>query len=75
MMLRVQRDENLGIAAADGSVGAVRLVDAGVGQTNVVEHRLQLAFRNLLAQHSFNFVAESGRLFHAQAGPRTYMQT
>ena len=40
-MLRIERDQDLGIAGANGPVGAVGLVDAGVGQTDVVENRLQ----------------------------------
>ena len=74
-MLGIERDQNLGIAGADGSVGTVGLVDAGVGQADVVENRLQLSVAGIfLVQSGFDLVAEARRLFHAQAGAGAHMQ-
>ena len=44
------------------------------GSADVVQHRLQLFFRNLAAQHRFHLIAEARRLLHAQAGPRPHVQ-
>src|ERR1700733_1067993 len=74
MMFGIESDQNLRIAGANRSVGTVGLVDAGVGQTDVVENRLEFIVRNLLPQNALDFVAEPRCLFHAQAGTPAYVQ-
>ncbi len=73
-MLGIERDQNLGVAASDGSVRAVRLVDSGVGQPDIIENGLQLALRNFLAQHSFHLIAKARSFFHTQTGTRAHVQ-
>src|SRR5580704_2425859 len=74
MMLRVERDQNLGVAGANGPIRTVGLVDTGVGQPDVVENCLQLTLGNLLAQRGFNFVTEFCGLFDAQPGTGAHME-
>src|ERR1051326_4473248 len=47
MMLGIEGDENFRVTTPDRPVGTVRLVDAGIGQADIVENRLQLPLRNL----------------------------
>src|ERR1700728_2148214 len=75
MMLRIERNQDLCIAGTNGSVGAVGPINTGVGQANVVENGLQFLLRDLLAQHSFDFIAEPCCFFYTQAGPSAHMQT
>src|SRR6476620_2067828 len=70
MMFRVQSDEYLGIAGPNRPIGTVGLVDAGVGQPDIVENGLQLSGRNLLAQECLNLIAETRRFLHPQSGTR-----
>src|ERR1700733_5471432 len=74
VMLRVERDQDLGVAGPDRSAGTIRLIDARVRQPDIIQDRLQLSLRNLLTQSAFNFVAQSGRLFHPQSGACTYVK-
>ena len=67
VVLGVQTDQNFRVAGANGSVRAIGLVDAGVGQTDVVENGLQLSSRDFLAQRTLHLVAEARRLFDAQS--------
>ena len=57
MMFLVQAHEDLGIAGTDHARVAVGLVDAGVGQPDVVQNGLQLPRRDLLAQECLNLIA------------------
>ncbi len=68
MMLLVQAHQNLRVAGANDAGVAVRKIDTGIRQPDVVENRDQLVFRNLLPQVLFDFVAQPRRLLHAQAG-------
>src|SRR5580692_4047695 len=74
VMLRVERDQDLHIAGADGSARAIRLVDPGVRQADVVEDGLQFIPRNLLSQNRFDLITEARCLLHPQAGARPHMQ-
>src|ERR1039458_3841483 len=74
VMFGIERDQNLSVTASNGSAGAVGLIDAGVGQTDIVENRLQLIFRNFLVQHGLDFIAEPRSFFYAQASPGAYVQ-
>src|SRR5260370_24824901 len=74
MTLGVERDQDFDIAGADGSVGTVRLVDAGVGQSDVVENRLQFTFGNLLTQYGFDFVAKPRCILPPQSGAGAHRQ-
>src|SRR5216684_6296426 len=74
MMLGIECKQNLGIAGANGSAGTVGLVNAGVGQADVVENRLQLTPGNLLMEHGFDLVAKARRLFDSQTGTGANMQ-
>ena len=65
---------HVGVAAADGSSRAIRLVDSGVGQANIVENRLNLLARNLAVQFGFDLVAHACGLLHAQSGPGAHVQ-
>src|SRR5579859_6780771 len=68
MMLRIKGDENFRVTTADRPVGTVRLVDAGIGEADIVQNSLQLSRRNFPAECILNLVAQSCRLFHAQSG-------
>src|SRR5256885_15211656 len=75
MVLGIQRDQNLGIACADGAARTVRLIDSRVRQSNVVQNCLQVPIRNLLAQRILNLIAQPRCLLHSQARTSTHMQT
>src|SRR5258708_30834400 len=75
VMLGIQRYQNLSVTGADGSIGTVRLINAGVRQSDVVENRLQFAIRNLLMQRSLDLVDQARRFFHTQARASPHMQT
>src|SRR4029077_9198303 len=75
VMLGIKRDQNLGIAGTDRSIGAIGLIDAGVWQADVIENRLEFTIRNLLVQRCLDLVNEPRRLLHAQAGTGAYVQT
>src|SRR5208282_3988078 len=74
VMFRIESDQDLRIAGANRSVRTVGLVDAGIGQTDVVENRLQFILRNLLPQDALDLVAEPRRFFHPQPGTPAYVQ-
>src|ERR1022692_533869 len=74
MMLGIESDQDLSVTGADGAIGTVGLINPGVRQTDVVEHRLQFTLWDLLAQHGLDFIAEPCCLFDAQARTPAYMQ-
>ena len=65
MMFRIQRNQNLRIVRPNHAGIGVGEVNARVGDADVVQHRLQLLLRNVVAQHLLNFIAQTGGLFHA----------
>ena len=75
MVFRIQRNQNLRIARPNHARTAVGKIHARVGHADIVQHRLQLFLRNLAAQHALHFIAQTRRLFHAQAGPGAEVQT
>ena len=68
MVLLIQAHQNLRVAGPDHAGVAVREIDAGIRQADVVENRDQLVFRDLRPQILFDFVAQPRRLLHAQPG-------
>ena len=74
MMFRIQRNQNLRIAGSDHARTAVGEIDTRVREPDIIEHGLQFFLRNLAAQHPLHFIAQLGRLLHAQPGPRAKVQ-
>src|SRR5208337_1286110 len=69
------RNQNLGIASPNHTRTGVGEIDAGVGDADIVQHRLQLFLRNLAAQHPLHFITQTRGLFYAQTGPGTKVET
>ena len=67
-------DEDVGIARAHRRRGAVREVDAAVGQTEVVDDGGDLARLDDLADRLFHLIAQNGGFLDARAGGRAQMQ-
>ncbi len=75
MMLLIQAHQNFSVAGADHAGVAVGQVDAGVGQPDVVEDRVQFVFGDLLPQIGFDLVAQARGFFHSQSGTRPHVKT
>src|SRR5581483_3377921 len=67
VMLGIERDQNLRVARANGAARTVRLIDAGIRQSDIVENRLKLPGRNLFTQRILDLVAKTRCFFDSQS--------
>ena len=73
-MIRLERDENVGVFRADRIGRVVGEVDPAHGQADVVEHQTHVGGGNHGLDLRFHFVGNASRLLDARAGRRTQMQ-
>src|SRR5579859_2420399 len=74
MVVLVESDEDLCVAGADNAGVAVGQVDAGVGQTDVVQYVHNLPRGKILMEVLLDLVAEASRLFDAKAGAAAHVK-
>ena len=72
-MVFAQLHLNIGVSRAHRRRGGVGEIERGVGQADVVEDRDEFFCGNLLADCSFDVVAEVGGLLDARAGVGAHM--
>ena len=68
VVIFVEGDEDVGVAGADEAGRGVHVIDAAVGEADVVGDGVEFAVGNDAADGGFDFVAELGGFFDAGAG-------
>src|SRR5260221_350017 len=68
VMTFVQGGEDVGVTRADEAGSGVHVIDAAVGQADVVGDGVEFAAGDTAADGGFDFVAELGGFFDAGAG-------
>src|SRR5208337_4535399 len=73
-MLLLELHQDFAVGGPDGAGIAVSHVDTGVGQTDIIQHRVQIFFRDGLANYLVDLVGQPCGLLDAEARPRAQVQ-
>ena len=73
-MIGVKAEQDFGIAGTDDSRVAVGQVNAGVGQSDVIQHGCNFALRQILMQELFDLVTDASRLLDSKTSAAAEVQ-